>query len=399
MEPALDLIVVGGGLVGLSTAYQAIKADPKLRVTVLEKEDDVARHQSSRNSGVLHAGLYYPPGSLKARLCVAGKAEVEEFAERHGIPIEQNGKLVVAVNESELPHLATIFDHACANGVVRARKVSPSELREIEPAVRGLAAIHSPSTAVIDFGALARALANEITTRGGRVVAGAQVHAIREGPNSVVVSTSAGDFSSRRLITCGGLQSDRLAAMTHGRPPVRIVPFKGSWYSLSARASTLCRGNIYPVPDPGKPFLGVHVSRRIDGSVWVGPNATLAGSRERYDGKFSLPDLKDTMSYRGFWTFARHNVSVGIREALDDRSRRFYLRRVQQYLPDVERGDLEEKHMGIRAQAIWPNGSLVEDFLIHGSGRVAHVLNAPSPAATSCLAIGRHVLRQAGVSR
>ena len=399
MTPAFDLIVVGGGLVGLSTAFQAIKANPNIRLAVLEKENVVSLHQSSRNSGVLHAGLYYPPGSLKARLCVAGKIEVEEFAERHDIQIERNGKLVVAVDQSELSYLDTIFDHACANGVVGAKKVSQAEMREIEPAVQGLAAIHSPTTAVLDFSAVARALANEITKRGGLVVTGAEVNAIRERTDAVVVSSTAGDFESLQLITCGGLQSDRLAAMTHGRSPVSIVPFKGSWYALSSRANSLCRGNIYPVPDPGAPFLGVHVSRRIDGSVWVGPNATLAGSRERYDGRPDLRDLKGIVASRGFRKFARRNVSVGLREMLDDRSRRFYLGRVRKYLPDVERVDLEEKHMGIRAQAISRDGSLVEDFLIHGKGRVAHVLNAPSPAATSCLAIGRHVLRQIGTSQ
>lgn len=390
-----NLLVVGGGLVGLATAYQALRAAPGLEVLVVEKEAKVAQHQSSHNSGVLHAGVYYAPQSLKARLCTAGKRELEAFAPEHGIRVERNGKLVVAVRESELPALERIAENARANLVEGVVELDDDAFREVEPSARGLRAVYSPGTGVVDFAAVAVALADEICARGGRVVFNAEVKFLAERSSAVRVVTTAGDFEAARVITCGGLQSDRLAALTDQAEGVRIVPFRGRWYELSTKAAELCRGHIYPVPDPRMPFLGVHVSRRIDGTVWAGPNAVLAAGREVYGRGVDARDLANTLSYAGFWRLARRYAAVGAREMLEDQMRRAYLRRVREYLPDVELADLCTRHVGVRAQAVSKDGALVDDFVIRSSARVTHVVNAPSPGATSCLAIGRHLISMA----
>lgn len=393
-----DLVVVGAGLVGLATAYQALRARPGLRVVVLDKEPAVARHQSSHNSGVLHAGVYYAPGSLKARLCGAGKRELEAYAAERGVQVVRNGKLVVAVREDELPALARLAVTARANGVEGLRELDASGLREVEPAVRGLRALHSPGTAVVDFAAVAAALAGDVVALGGRLRLGEAVVALRTTAAGAAVTTGHDELSAGHVITCGGLQSDRLARLSGYHGGVRIVPFRGRWYELSTRAAALCRGHVYPVPDPRLPFLGVHVSRRVDGQVWAGPNAVPAGGREAYDGGVSWRDVADTLRFPGSWRLAARYAGAGAREVVEDAVRRAYLRRVQEYLPDVALSDLGPRHVGIRAQAVSRDGQLVDDFLLHRAGPVLHVLNAPSPAATSCLAIGRHLVGELGLS-
>lgn len=394
-----DLVVVGAGLVGLATAYQAQRANPGLHVVVVDKEAVVGLHQSSHNSGVLHAGVYYAPGSLKAQLCLAGKRQMEEFARDHGIPVVRNGKLVVAVKESELPALARIFESARANGVPDLVELDAVGLRQVEPAVSGVRAVYSPQTAVVDFGAVAHALADEVRAAGGEVRLGTQVHAIAATPTEVRITTSTTDLQADRLVTCAGLQADRLAAMTGDDAGIRTVPFRGRWYQLSERAASLCRGHVYPVPDSRLPFLGVHVSRRIDGQVWAGPNAVLAGGREAYDGGINLRDLRSTLGYPGFWRLARRYAVSGAREMAEDHLRRAYLRRIREYLPDVVLADLGQRRAGIRAQAVDRDGKLVDDFVVRTGPRVAHVLNAPSPAATSSLAIGSYLVGELGFGR
>lgn len=379
-----QIVVIGGGIVGLATAYKILERRPGTSLLVVEKEARVAEHQSGHNSGVLHAGIYYAPGSLKARLCRSGKDQVEAYARERNIAFDSNGKLVIAATDGEVAPLRSLAGRAERNGVPGLRWLDARELRSIEPAARGVAALHSPSTGVIDFGAVCRALAEDVRAAGGKVVTGWQVDDVTDGA-PVVVSGPAGTIRAQRVIACAGLQSDRLA----GSRDVRIVPFRGSWYRLTPRVGDQIRGSIYPVPDPRYPFLGVHLTRRIDGEVWAGPNAFLALARERYrKWAVSTRDLADTALFGGFWRFAARNLRTAGREFSHDVSRRVYARAVARYLPDVGPDDLEPGPLGIRAQAMTAQGAMVDDFSVRDVGNVTHVLNAPSPAATSSLAIG-----------
>ena len=387
-----DVAVVGAGIVGLATAYRLLEARPALRVAVVEAEHRVGAHQSSHNSGVLHAGVYYPPGSLKATLSRQGKAALERFAADHGIPVMTNGKVIVATDPSELPRLDEIERRARANGVPGLARLDPGGLAAIEPHVAGIAALHSPTTGVTDFGAVTRALAAEVIDRGGAVHLGSPVVAITERRGGVTVTTTRQEVSARAVITCGGLQSDRLATLTGDDDGSRIVPFRGSWSLLGPNAADAIRGNVYPVPDPAQPFLGVHFTRHPDGTVWVGPNAVLAGSRHGYHrGDWDRRDLRDLVTHRGFWRLAGRHVRTGAREFVHDRIRTRYLREVQRYLPELEAADLLPGPSGVRAQLVAPDGTLVDDFVLAGRGRVVHVRNAPSPAATAALAIGERL--------
>ena len=389
MQTGLDVAVVGGGLVGLATAYQLLLGNPSLLVAVFEKEAKVGLHQSTHNSGVLHAGVYYAPGSLKARLCSTGKELMEQFAAEHDIPVVRRGKVIVAVDAAELGPFEALAERALANGVAGLRNIGADELRELEPHLTGIRALHSPGTAVINFGLVCDALARDIRGMGGEVVTSAAAVRIDETAASVRIQTLAGEVEARTAVVCAGLQADRLAEASGYRSGVRIVPFRGSWYSLRESAGALVRGNIYPVPDPRFPFLGVHFTRRIDGSVWAGPNAVLAGGREGYArGTLNLRDLADVASFPGFWRLSRRYLRTGALELYRDRVRRAYLGQMQRYVPEVRLDDLLPGPTGIRAQAVRADGTLVDDFLIEGTARVLHVLNAPSPAATSSLAIG-----------
>ena len=386
-----SVIVIGGGIVGLATAYRLLELRPDLRVTVVEKEAELATHQTGHNSGVLHAGLYYAPGSLKARLCHEGKAELEAFAEAHDIPFERCGKLVVALDDGELPRLAALHERALANGVPGLEEVGPERLREIEPHAAGIRGLWSPSTGVIDFRRVALAIAGEIRARGAETVTSWPVSAIDARPADVVVRGPGGEERVASLVVaCAGLQADRLARMTGEDDDPRIVPFRGDYYTLDAAAAGLVRGLIYPVPDPRFPFLGVHFTRRIDGSVWAGPNAVLAFAREGYRQRDLSPrDLASTLTYRGFQRLAARYMRTGVAEMWRDWWKPAFVRELQRYVPEIRPEQLRFGPSGVRAQALARDGTLADDFHLGGSGRVLHVRNAPSPAATSSLAIGR----------
>lgn len=381
-----DVIVVGGGLIGLATARSLLLQRPALRLAVLEKESGVARHQSGHNSGVVHSGVYYAPGSLKARLCREGKLELERYADEHGIPRVERGKLIVALDDSELERLAELERRGRANGVEGLRMLDGDELREVEPNVRGIRALHAPRTGVIDFVQVAEAYATDLREAGAELHLGSEVTALRRSSGRVDVETHGRGWSAGFVVTCAGLQSDRLAGAG------RIVPFRGDYYTLSAQAGALVNGLVYPVPDPSFPFLGVHLTKGVDGTVVAGPNAVLALARERYGRAALSPrDAAATLAYPGFWRFAARHARTGAAELWRDLSKRAFVRDIQRYVPEVRAGDVRFGPTGIRAQALGRDGRLVDDFVIEGSGRVLHVVNAPSPAATSSLAIGSHI--------
>ncbi len=393
-----DVVVVGGGIIGLATAYRLLEARPDLEVTLLERESDIGLHQSSRNSGVLHAGLYYPPGSDKARWCREGKAELERFCAEHDVPVARTGKVVVAVDHGELPGLIALGTRARTNGV-QIEQVDADGLREHEPHVVGVAGLWTPETAVTDFAAVCRALAREITDRGGEIRLGTEVTDLDERSAEVGLTTSGEDLTARAVVVCAGLQSDRLAALTGDTDGVRIVPFRGSWLRLRPDRAHLVNGNIYPVPRPGLPFLGVHLTRRIDGSVWIGPNAVLAGAREgRRPGSVDRRDLAEALRFPGLWRLAARHLTVGVGELWRDLVLPATVREVRRYVPEITTEDVERGLWGVRAQAVRRDGTLVDDFSLGGSHRVLHVRNAPSPAATASLAIGRE-LRDRVLSR
>jgi L-2-hydroxyglutarate oxidase len=392
MTDRVDLAIIGGGIVGLATALRLTESRPDLRLAVLEKESELATHQSGHNSGVLHAGLYYATGSLKARLCRQGKAELEAYAEAHAIPVRYPGKLVVALTEDELPRLADIKTRATANGVEGLEEIGPERIRELEPQAAGIRALWSPQTGIIDFRAVALAYADDLLARGVTIRTGEAVTGIEQRPGEVVLSTSAGALQAGHVIVCAGLHADRLAAMTgeSSRDVPRIVPFRGDYYTLSREARSLVTRLLYPVPDPRFPFLGVHFTPRHDGEVWAGPNAVLAFAREGYRrADIDLRDLFGTLTYRGFQRLAIRFWRMGAAEMWRDLSKRAYVREMQRYLPAIRGDQVRFGPSGVRAQAVAHDGAMVDDFSLGGSGRLLHVRNAPSPAATSSLAIGR----------
>lgn len=388
--------MIGGGIVGLATAYQLLRRRPSLRLTLLEKEAELGRHQTSRNSGVLHSGLYYAPGSLKARLSLEGKALLERFAAERGIAVERCGKLVVATRADELPRLARLLERGRANGVDGLREVGPEEMRELEPHVAGIRAIHSPSSAIVDFRRVALALADEIGARGGEILRGHRVESIARRADEVVLVTRRAQVAASSVVSCAGLQSDRVAAMTGDAAGERIVPFRGDYYALLPAARHLVRGLVYPVPDPSFPFLGIHLTKRVDGEVWAGPNAVLAFAREGYGrARLDLRDLAETLAFPGFWRLARRHWRTGLAETWRDVSKRSFLRELQRFVPELRAEDLRFGPSGIRAQALRADGTLIDDFSLAESPRVLHVRNAPSPAATASLAIGRVLAERA----
>jgi len=357
---------------------------------VLEKEAELATHQSGHNSGVLHAGLYYAPGSLKATLCREGKAELERFAEAHDIPIEHCGKLVVALDESELPRFEALRERAVANGVPGLEDVGRERIAELEPHAAGIRALWSPSTGIVDFRRVAHALADDIGSQGAEIHLGRPVSGIRETTGEVALETTSGPVVARYVIVCGGLQADRLAAMAGATDAPQIVPFRGDYYTLTPDARHLARGLIYPVPDPRFPFLGVHFTRRIDGEVWAGPNAVLAFAREGYRRRdLDLGDLVGTLAFPGFRRLAGRYLRTGLAEMWRDWWKPAFVRELRRYIPEIRSDQLTFGPSGVRAQALTRGGDLVDDFSLGGTGRILHVQNAPSPAATSSLAIGR----------
>jgi L-2-hydroxyglutarate oxidase len=392
MGDRVDVAIIGGGIVGLATALRLSESRPKARIVVLEKEPELATHQSGHNSGVLHAGLYYASGSLKARLCRQGKAELEAYAAAHGIPIRYPGKLVVALTEDELPRLADIRDRATANGVEGLEEVGPERIRELEPEAAGIRGLWSPRTGIVDFRAVALAYADDLRARGVTIRTSHRVTALTERSGGIVVTTAGAEVSAKSVIACAGLHADRVAAMTGdtGRDVPRIVPFRGDYYTLEPEARHLVTRLLYPVPDPRFPFLGVHFTPRHDGQVWAGPNAVLAFAREGYRRRdVDLRDLAGTLTDRGFLRLARRFWRMGAAEMWRDLSKRAYVRQMQRYLPAIRGDQVRFGPSGVRAQAVTRDGTLIDDFSLGGRGRLLHVRNAPSPAATSSLAIGR----------
>ena len=391
MSDRRDVVVIGGGIVGLATAYRLLEERPDLRLTVVEKEPELATHQTGHNSGVLHAGLYYAPGSLKATLCREGKAELEEFAAAHAIPVERCGKLVVALDSGELPRLEAVRARAEANGVPGLEAVGSERICEIEPHAVGVRGLWSPETAIVDFRRVALAIADEVRARGGTIMTGWPVSSIDVRDTEVVVGGPDGaTVTGSMVVACAGLHADRIARLTGDDPEPRIVPFRGDYYTLTPDATALVRGLIYPVPDPRFPFLGVHFTRRIDGSVWAGPNAVLAFAREGYRRRDFRPgDLAGTLAYPGFLRLASRYLRTGLTEMWRDWWKPAFVRDLQRYVPEITGDQLTFGPSGVRAQALGRDGTLVDDFSLGGSGRVLHVRNAPSPAATSSLAIGR----------
>jgi (S)-2-hydroxyglutarate dehydrogenase len=390
-----DIVMVGAGILGLATARELHSRHPSLSIAVLEKEPAAGLHQSGHNSGVLHAGVYYQPGSLKARLCVQGKVLMERFADEHDIPFERCGKLIVALDEDELGRLADLESRGRANGVPGLRMVGPQEMREIEPAAAGVRALHSPGTGIIDFAQVVQAMAADLGTGGVPVLYGHEVRSIKRRDGAQVLETTGGPVAARQVISCAGLHSDRVAGLT-SPTPVQIVPFRGDYYTLREEARSLCRGLIYPVPDPSLPFLGVHFTKRVDGNVWAGPNAVLATAREGYSRTDVNPaDLLETLRFPGFRKLARTYWRTGAVEAWRDVVKSAFVKELQRYVPEVRSDQLTFGPSGVRAQALDADGAMVDDFRLVGDGDSMHVLNAPSPAATASLAIAAHLAGEA----
>jgi L-2-hydroxyglutarate oxidase len=380
-------VVIGAGIVGLAVAYRLTRERPGASVTVVEKETDVGAHQTGHNSGVIHAGVYYRPGSLKAELCRAGNASMVRFCTEYGIPVEVCGKLIVATSDDEVPRLHALHERALANQLP-VRLITPAEAREYEPHVASVAAMHVASTGIVNFRAVCDQLAKLIEEAGGQLRTGERVIGLRDG----AVLTTAGEIQADAVVNCAGLYADRIARLAGVDLPARIVPFRGEYHELRADRRHLVKGLIYPVPDPALPFLGVHLTRMIDGSVHAGPNAVLALAREGY--RWSRVDLRDTLdaaTYAGLWRLGRRQLRYGLTELGRSLSRRRFAASIARLVPEIREDDLVGAEAGVRAQAVMPNGELVDDFLIVNHGSQVHVLNAPSPAATSSLEIAGYI--------
>jgi len=388
-----DVAIIGGGIVGLSTAMQTLRRRPGLRVVVLEKEARVAAHQTGRNSGVIHAGLYYKPGSLKAELCVRGAREMVAFCREHGLPHDVCGKVVVATSDAELPALHELKRRADANRVPGVALIGPERLRELEPQCSGVAALHVPTTGITDFAAVARKYAEFVAAGGGEVITGAGVIRIHTRAGEQILETERGEVAAQLAVNCAGLHSDRIARLAGAEPGVRIVPFRGEYYELAPAAQPLVRALIYPVPDPRFPFLGVHFTRRIAGGVEAGPNAVLAWKREGYRKLDVSPrDLLDAFGFAGFWRMAGRQWRSALAEYHRSFSKAAFVHALQRLVPAIRSADLKPAGAGVRAQALDATGALVDDFrFVTGAGFI-HVLNVPSPAATASLPVGAKIV-------
>lgn len=397
---SVDYLIIGGGIVGLSTAWQLLQREPDARLLLVEKESQLAGHQTGHNSGVIHAGIYYAPGSLKAEFCRAGLAATIEFCKSNDIPFEQCGKLIVATNEPELQRMQDLYERGLANGL-ELQLLSADELRDLEPNVTGLGAILVPATGIVNYRRVCEAFADKIRALGGEIRLNAKVVAIEENDSDVEISLANGDrINANFLVACGGLSADRLVRMHGLATDFQIVPYRGEYYRLPAPKSNLVRHLIYPVPDPALPFLGIHLTRMIDGSITVGPNAVQGWKREGYGRlNFSARDTWEMLRFPGFWKTIAGNWRHGLAELLNSLRKPRYLRAVRKYCPSVELRDLAPHPAGIRAQAVLRDGTLVHDFLFAESARSLHVCNAPSPAATSALPIGRYLCEKIEAKR
>lgn len=394
-DVAVDVAVVGGGIVGLAAARAVLQREPDARVCIIEKENDVAMHQTGRNSGVVHAGIYYAPGSLKARLCTAGRLALKTYTAEKGIRYDECGKLIVARKQSELPGLEELYLRAVANGVPGVVRLGAEQIREVEPAVRGVAALHSPVTAITDYGAIARAYASDIIRAGGEICFGFTVIRIeQDGESATLLSADGRRVTAGHVLVCAGLYGDRVAVLAGDKTDPRIVPFRGDYFELTAGKAAKIRGLVYPVPDPAFPFLGVHLTRMVDGRVLIGPNAVLATAREGYRlSTVRVRDLAETLAWPGLRRLAGRYWRVGLTEMRRAVSKRQFAREAAAFMPGILPRDLLRARSGVRAQALGSDGRLVDDFVLTTVGRVTNVRNAPSPAATSSIPIGAELAR------
>lgn len=397
-DRSADVAVVGAGIVGLAVARSLTLRHPGLRIVVLDKETAIARHQTGRSSGVIHSGVYYAPGSLKARLCVQGAAAVRAYCDERAIPYEICGKVIVATDATELPRLEELHRRGKENGAPGLELIGPERLRELEPHAAGLRALHVPGTGIVDYWRVARSFADDVLAAGGELLLGYEVEEIAELEGTGVrLSCAAGEVTARNAVFCAGVYSDRLARVGGGGADPRIVPFRGDYYVLEPQARHLANALIYPVPDPGFPFLGIHTTLRMDGSMWLGPNAVLAFGRESY-GRYQvrLADVIETVRAAGFRRLARKHLRTGLGELVRDYSRHLFVASARKLLPELEAGDVSSGSSGIRAQAVAPDGSLVDDFVLERRPGIVHVRNAPSPGATSSLMIAETIADMAG---
>ena len=393
-SPQADIVIIGAGIVGLATAYQLLQRYPGKSVRILEKEASPALHQTGHNSGVLHSGIYYKPGSYKAKNCREGKVLMESFCEKEGISYEICGKVIVALDETELPAMEMIFQRGLENGV-DCEKINGNQLREIEPHAAGIQAIRVPEAGIVSYPQVCKRLAERIEEMGGCLQYNARVTDMVEKSEGTVVQTNHGDVIAKIVVNCAGLQNDRVTKMSGAKPPARIVPFRGEYYELKEDAKHLCKHLIYPVPDPNFPFLGVHFTRMIDGSVECGPNAVLALAREGYTWTdINIRDLAGTLSYAGFWKMMSKHWRSGMGEMHRSLSRKAFTKALARLMPEIRESHLRKAPAGVRAQALMPDGSMIDDFLYKEHGRVVNVCNAPSPAATSSLSIGKAIVER-----
>ena len=391
-----DIGIIGGGIIGLATAMRLTQEFPDLRVAVLEKEPEIALHQTGHNSGVIHAGIYYAPGSQKANFCSIGGRMLRDFCDERGIEYEMCGKLIVAIDDGEVPRLEELYRRGTANGAEGLEMIGAERLRELEPHAAGVRAIWSPNTGIIDFAEVSRAYATEMLEAGGELISGARVTGISRNGGEVRLETTAGDLSVKHVINCAGLQVDQVARMMGVDVGVRIIPFRGEYYSLKPERDHLVKGLLYPVPDPAMPFLGVHFTRRISGSVEAGPNAVLALKREGYrKTSFDLGDAVGTLTYPGFWRLSFKYWKSGISEQYRSMVKSVFVRSLQTLVPEIRGEDLHQPGAGVRAQAVDRKGQLLQDFSIAETEQAIHVLNAPSPGATASLTISRYIVDRA----
>lgn len=389
---SFDLTIIGGGIVGLATAYAIRQRHPGIRLAVVEKEATLATHQTDRNSGVIHSGIYYAPGSAKAVNCVKGHAMLLAFCDTHGVRYDLCGKVIAAISPDQYAGLERIYQRGVANGLANLRLLDAKEVREIEPYCRADRGIFVPQAGIIDYLEVANKLADRLREQGAEIITGFPVHALREYPEHVLLRSHQRELRSHRVIACAGLYSDRLARLAGLEPPHRIVPFRGEFYALTEEAAQKVRGLIYPVPDPNFPFLGVHLTKRISGGVEAGPNAVLAFRREGYKHLDIHPgELGEVLAYRGFLRLAARHWRKGMDEMRRSFSKRAFVRSVQTLVPGLGYGDMYRSRAGVRAQALDRNGNLVDDYVVLEQERMLHLINAPSPAATSCLSIGDHM--------
>lgn len=391
-----DIAIIGGGIVGLATGLQLSRHAPSLRIAVVEKENEVALHQTGHNSGVIHSGIYYAPGSLKAKLCVAGVRAMTQFSQEYGISYEFCGKLIIATAEHEIPRLKTLFERGNANGIQNLEWIPGEQIKTLEPHAVGLAAIYSPKTGIIDYVQVARNMARLLQERGHAVMKNRKVTSVKKLPGECVLQTSQGEIRSRYAINCGGLYSDQIAKAMGLKPAVRIVPFRGEYFLLRPERRALVKNLIYPVPDPELPFLGVHFTRTLDGKMEVGPNAVLALAREGYRrSDFNGHEIAEMMGDSRFWKMIGRYWKTGIFECFRALSKQAFVHALQRFVPEITKEDLIPGPSGVRAQAIDRQGGLVQDFVIQEASDVIHVLNVPSPAASASLAIGEYIVKLA----